>query len=105
SETVTMAGDLRYYLQANSVTSANFPEFYSYQVVGRKLNESAILQLGDDGSFRIAAIVDPDDDTQRQRITPEMLKQLQAGEQVVVTATPERIEAVAPIDRSAGIFL
>jgi two-component system nitrogen regulation sensor histidine kinase NtrY len=105
SETITMAGDLRHYLQGSKLTSPEFPEFYSYQVVGRDLNESAILQRAADGKFRIAAIVDPDQNTTRDRITPGMLKRLDAGENVVVDVTADRIEAVTPVDRQAGIYL
>jgi len=104
-ETVTMAGDLRYYLQGSTVASPGFPEFYSYQVVGRKLDESAILQQGPDGKFRVAAIVDPDETGERERITPEALREIDSGKDVWVKATPDKIEAVTPIDRAAGIFL
>jgi two-component system nitrogen regulation sensor histidine kinase NtrY len=104
-ETLTMAGDLRYFLQGNSVASPNFPQFYSLQVLGRKLDESAILQLGQDGKFRVAAIVDPDTNTERERITPEAIRELDGGEAVSVNATSNKIEAVTPIDRAAGIFL
>lgn len=57
NETVTMAGDLRSYLSQSNLASPEFAEGYSYQVVGRKLNESAILQKGSDGKLRTAAIV------------------------------------------------
>ena len=104
-ESVAMAGDLRAYLSEESVASPTFAEFYSYQVVNRKLNESAIIQKGADGQLRTAAVVDPKGDTARQRITPEILRRLDGGEPMVVNANANRIEAVTPIDRSAGIYL
>lgn len=104
-ESIAMAGDLRAYLSEQSVASPTFAEFYSYQVVNRKLNESAIIQKGADGQLRTAAVVDPKGDTARQRITPEILRRLDGGEPMVVNANANRIEAVTPIDRSAGIYL
>ena len=43
-----------------SITSPQFAEGYSYQVVSRKLNESAIIQKAPDGKLLTAAIVDPE---------------------------------------------
>ncbi len=105
SETVAMAGDLRYILSETSLTSPAFAEGFSVQVVQRKLNEVALLQKGQDGKLRTAAIVDPDKDDARDRVTAEELRRLDAGEPVVVNANANRIEAVAPIDRAAGVYL
>lgn len=105
NETVTMASDLRSYLAQSSILSPEFAEGYSYQVVGRKLNESSILQKGTDGKLRTAAIVDPGERDRRSQITKESLQRVDAGEPVVVTAGPNRIEAFTAIDRKAGIYL
>lgn len=105
NETVTMAGDLRSYLAQSTLVSPEFAEGYSYQVVGRKLNESAILQKGPDGRLSTAAIVDPDEDTDRSRVSTDMLRKVDAGEQVVVTASANRIEAFTAINRESGIYL
>ncbi|MDT0508085.1 ATP-binding protein [Novosphingobium sp. MMS21-SN21R] len=105
NETVAMAGDIRDYLNQASITSTEFAEGYSYQVLGRKLNESAILERAPDGTLRTAAIVDPEKADRQQRVTSEDLKRLDAGEIVVVNASAERIEAVTPIDKRRGIFL
>ncbi|MXO64527.1 ATP-binding protein [Altericroceibacterium endophyticum] len=105
NETVTMAGDLRFYLQQGSLASPDFAEGYSLQVVGRNLDESAILQLNGNDELRVVAIVDPDDNGEGQRVTRETIQQLQEGQTVVVKAGPERIEAVTAIDQDAGIYL
>ncbi|MBB3861197.1 two-component system nitrogen regulation sensor histidine kinase NtrY [Novosphingobium hassiacum] len=105
NETVTMAGDIRDYLDQAAITSTEFAEGYSFQVLSRQLNESAILERAPDGSLRTAAIVDPEKSDRRQRVTPEDLKRLDAGESVVVTASAERIEAVTPVDKRRGIYL
>ncbi len=103
-ESVAMAGDMRSYLGQAPITSREFAEGYSWQVISRKLDESAIIERGEDGNLRTAAIVDPRNDT-RQRITADVLKRLSQGEPSVVTASAEKIEAVTPIDRARGVYL
>lgn len=105
NETVAMASDLRDYLDQAPIVSPAFAEGYSYQVVSRKLNESAIIQKGADGKLRTAAIVDPEKNSTRERITGDVLGRLEAGEPMVVTANADRIEAVTPIDRDTGVYL
>lgn len=105
NESVAMAGDLRDYLGQAAITSPEFAEGYSFQVVSRRLNESAIVQRGPDGKLRTAAIVDPGKGEDRERISSEALRRLDTGEPVVVNASAERIEAVTPLDRNAGIYL
>ena len=105
NETVAMASDLRDYLGQTPIASPAFVEGYSYQVVSRKLNESAIIQKGADGQLRTAAIVDPEKNSNRDRVTTAVLGRLEAGEPMVVSANANRIEAVTPIDRNAGIYL
>ena len=104
-ESVAMADDVRTFISSESIASPRFAEFYSYQVVNRKLNESAIVQRGADGQLRTAAIVDPEGNNTRARITPDELSRLDAGEAMVVNANANRIEAITPIDRAAGIYL
>ncbi len=102
---VTMASDLRYNLQEDPLTSADFVDQFYLQVLYRELAESAVLQLAPDGSLQVQAIADPDENAERQRVSPETLNRLQSGENVVVITSPDRVEAVAPIDRDQGIFL
>ncbi|WP_408586856.1 ATP-binding protein [Novosphingobium sp.] len=105
NESVAMAGDLRDYLAQAPITSQDFAEGYSWQVINRKLNESALVERGADGSLRTAAIVDPNSNDNRQRITLAELRRIDAGEPVVVNASAERIEAVTAVDRTRGIYL
>ena len=102
NETIAMATDLRDYLSQTRITSPQFAEGYSYQVVSRKLNESAIIQKAADGKLLTAAIVDPEKNSTRERITADVLSRLEKGEPVVVSASANRIDAVAPIDRSSA---
>ncbi len=104
-ETLTMAIDLRNYLQQADLESPEFAEGYVLQVLSRKLNESAIIEYGDDGVARTAAAVEPDDADQETKITDAVLEQLEQGKSYVVTAKPNKIEAVTPLDLEARIFL
>jgi two-component system nitrogen regulation sensor histidine kinase NtrY len=105
NNTITMAGDLRYYLQRDSLSNPNFPEEYSFQVLQRELSRSAILQVGADGSIVIPAIVNPDDSDLAKEAVLAALPLLRQGEGVVTTLKQDRVEAVAPIDAEAGIYL
>jgi len=104
-ESVAMAEDIGSFLSRESIAGPEFAEFYSYQVVNRKLTESAILQMGDDGNLRTAAIVDPEGTRTHENVTPAILKRLETGESLVVDADANKIEAVIPIDRRTGIYL
>ena len=104
-ETSAMADDMRFYLSQENVASSSFAEKFSYQVIYRKLNQSAILQKAQDGQLRTAAIVLPPGATEGQPVSPDMIKRIDAGEAMVVKADANRIEAVTPIDRTAGIYL
>ena len=104
-ETITMANDLRDYLRQARLDSPEFAEGYVFQVLSRKLNESAIIEYGDDGVPRTAAAIDPDNRDPKSKITEPVLERLRDGENYVVTAKPTKIEAVTALDLDARIFL
>ncbi|MCL6251091.1 ATP-binding protein [Altererythrobacter sp. KTW20L] len=103
--TVTMASDLRFVLERVPMSGPEFIDNYFLQTYNRGLRESAILAQASDGQMRIVAMVDPDDDTTRERISSGALTRLQAGELVVTDATAERTEAVTVLDEEAGLYL
>lgn len=103
-ESLAMAGDIRDFLIQEPITSPSFPDYYSYQVVHRKLNESTILQKGNDGTLHKAAFARGDDPLSEE-VSSDVLRKLDSGEAIVVSAKPDKIEAVTPIDRRAGIYL
>lgn len=105
NETIAMAGDMRFYLERGTLADESFVDFYSFQMQGRKVSESAILQKLPDGSFRTAAAVGLEMDIEPAELAPRVLDQVEAGEQVVVSADSRRVAAISAIDRSAGIFL
>ncbi len=104
-ETLAMAGDMRFILERVSITDGDFPDFYALQAKGRKISESAILQRMPDGSLRTAAILNLTEDNSPLDFVETALPRLDQGEFVVVVGTPERIEALAPIDPNSGVFL
>ncbi len=104
-ETVTMAGDLRDYLNQSEVSSPRFAEGYIYQVVTRKLNRSAIIEVGRDGVARTAATVDPDSRPAAEMLSAETVKKLASGQNVVVDAKPNQIEAVTLLYPGRRIYL
>src|SRR3546814_20297664 len=81
-ETVTMASDLRDYLSQSNVSSPRFAEGYIYQVVTRKLNRSAIIEIGKDGVARTAATVDPESRPASEMLPPDGVQRLASGAEI-----------------------
>jgi len=102
---LAMAADTSKTMQEAPLASAEFVDQFYLQVLYRQLSESAIVQQLSDGTLRVQAIADPDEDAERERISPATLARLQAGEPVVVTTSPDRFEAVSPIDLEAKLYL
>ena len=67
--------------------------------------ESAILQAVSNGAMRTAVAYGLSEDSKPSAFAQDSFERLTRGEQVVIRGSPERIEAVAPIDRDAGIYL
>ncbi|MEP5938968.1 MAG: ATP-binding protein [Erythrobacter sp.] len=110
-ETIAMAGDVRFYLSGlevitpNELAEENFAEFVTFQMQGRELNETVILQQLDNSNLRVAASYDLTEGNDPAQIAGPALGALLQGEPVFISANPTRIEAVAPIDRDSGLFL
>jgi two-component system nitrogen regulation sensor histidine kinase NtrY len=103
--TIAMATDMRETLARVPITDPDFPDFYAYQAQGREISESAILQRMVDGTFRTAAALNLTQDNSPLAFSRDALPRLDRGEFAVVIGTPERIEALAPIDAQSGIYL
>ncbi len=103
--TTTMAGDFRLYLQRYSFNRPDFPDEYYFQVYQRELTQSAVVQQAPDKQLNIVAIVNPEKRGGIKQAVAAAMPRLRAGQDVVVTATQDRVEAVAPIDRKAGLYL
>ncbi len=105
NETISMAMDMRAILGRVELTDPNFALVYQYQAEPRDVMESAILQAMPDRSMRTAVVYGLNEDSDPRAFAQQSFARLNAGEQVAVRGSPQRIEAVAPIDRDAGIYL
>lgn len=105
AQTGAMSKDLGKYLESQTIDSISFQDAYGFQVVVRELNESAIIEIGRDGIARTAVMIDPDNRAAEGRVTPAILKRLNAGEDVVVTRSADRIEAVTQLPGRPHAFL
>ncbi len=103
-ESLAMAADLGDFLSKENLTSPAFPEYYSYQVHQRRISESTILQKGTDGALHRAALARGREPLSEQ-VSAGVLRQLDGGAPIVVSSTGNSIQAVAPIDRRAGVYL
>ncbi len=104
-ETVTMASDFRYILNQTKPDDPAFLDAYFEQVLRRKLSESAIVSVGEDGVQRTVAVVSPDDNRKEQWIKPTDLARLQKGEDLIVSIRPDRIEAVVVLFEEPDSYL
>jgi two-component system nitrogen regulation sensor histidine kinase NtrY len=103
-ETVTMAGDLRFSLSQTRPQDPKFMQQYGEQVLFRKLSESAIVTIGPDGRQQTSAVVSPDN-RQTNWISLQNLKRLRAGQNLVLSAAPDRIEAITRLSDSDEVYL
>ncbi len=104
-ETFTMAGDMRAILERVPLSDPAFPDFYAVQAQSRKISESLILQRMEDNSLRTAAAYELTDGNRPIEFSEAALPKLDLGEFVIVEGSPDRIAALAPIDKRAGIYL
>ena len=104
-QTTAMSTDLGKYLDTQTIDSISFQDAYGFQVVVRELNESAIIEIGRDGIPRTAVMIDPDNRAAEGRVTPSIIQRLNAGEEVVVTRSANRIEAVTRLPGRPNAFL
>ncbi len=104
-ETETMAGDLRGYLNEVRRDDPAFLDAYYEQVLKRKLSESAIVTFGSNGGQQTDAVVSPDDARKTDWIAPKDLLRLQKGEKLVVSAKPDRIEAISVLFENPRTYL
>lgn len=104
-ETAAMAGDMRTVLSQSTLVDPGFSQEFSRQIVLRKLDEVAILEKGQDGRLRTAATTVVDGKDSSVPVTSDELRRIDGGEAVIVNADANRIEAITPIDRDAGVYL
>jgi two-component system, NtrC family, nitrogen regulation sensor histidine kinase NtrY len=89
-----VATDLRFILGQVPADSSEFLNEYFKQILIRKFSESAIVTIGPSGTQQTSAVVSPDDKRNGQWIDDKEFSRLKAGENIVVTIRPDRINAV-----------
>jgi len=77
----------------------------TFQMQGREINETVILQRIDSENLRVAAAYDLTEGNDPTMIAGPALASLKQGEPVYISANPTRIEAIAAIDLESGLFL
>lgn len=102
---IAMAKDLGDFLERAPTDDPAFSSYYFQQVVVRELNETAIIEIGEDGVARTAAIIDPDNRSAERRLTPAMVARLDAGQSVVVVRQANRIEAATKVPGTRRAYL
>jgi len=103
--TVVMAKDLGDKLTQVPIDSRDFSDYYYLQVLSRSLNESAIIEIGDDNVARTAAMINPDNRDAETRLPREIVRRLDAGEEVVVVREADRIEAATRLPGTRRAYL
>ena len=103
--TVTMATDLRFYLQTWPMGSARFSAGLAYQVYRRELSEALIVEATPNQPLRALALVNPYERPLEKVITPEMIRRLQGGKQTVVVRSADRIGVVATLDPEQHTYI
>jgi two-component system, NtrC family, nitrogen regulation sensor histidine kinase NtrY len=93
-ETIAMASDIRYSLERVERTDPQFLSYYYDQVFRRKLSESAIVTIAPNGAQR-TSVVASSDERRSNWISEADLKRLNAGEDLIVTASANEIVAVS----------
>lgn len=105
ANTLKMGEDLTALLSRVSIYDPDFKVYYLQQVVVRALSESAIIEIGADGVARTPVMIDPDERSAEARISPDIVKRLDNGEEVVILRSGDRIEAVTKLKRSGRVYL
>lgn len=104
-ETKAMASDIRFSLNQTQADNPQFLDAYLTQVLNRKLSESAIVAIDEEGVQRTEAVVASDNQERNEWITPTMLEKLNDDEGLVVEAKADRIEAATLIFNSPKLYL
>ncbi len=105
AETDAMAKDMRISLLEADQDSPELAEAYSFQVLVRRFQESAIFERGSDGVLRTIVGVDLAEGELAERITDEMFSDLAKGQDVSLIYGSDSIRALAPVDLQSNIFL
>lgn len=100
-----MASDLRNQFPAMPITSKAFQQFFIWQAVTRRLNQTAIIEIGDDGIARTATMLNPDKKPATDRITPDVVRALASGKEAVSIDGSDRYAAATLLLPDSHVYL
>jgi two-component system, NtrC family, nitrogen regulation sensor histidine kinase NtrY len=103
-DTAAIGGDVAYFLTRTTPQDPKFMQAYVKQVLIRKLSESAVVEVLDNGEQQTIAVVSANTQARPSWISPANLKRLRAGEKMVVAIAPDRIEAMMPLGENKNIY-
>ncbi|MCJ2181414.1 ATP-binding protein [Novosphingobium sp. 1949] len=104
-QSVAAAIDARKEMEKSPVVSPRFQRFLASEVLRRSLSFAAIIQIDASGEQRTPIIADPDNESENNRLSKDMLDHLAKGQPYAVEAKKDRIVAAAPIEMNAGVYL
>lgn len=102
---VAMASDLRAQFPAMPITSKPFQQYLIWQSVTRRLNQAAIIEVGEDGIARTPVMLSPDRKPATDRITPAVARALSSGDEVVSIDGPDRYAAATLLLPDSQVYL
>jgi two-component system nitrogen regulation sensor histidine kinase NtrY len=104
NETVTMSGDLAYYLRQMTMDDPRFADLFPRQVLIRNLSEAIIFTYGTDHQIRTLALVNPYNRPLEKVITADKIGQLR-GKVSVQVDSADRIGSLTRIDFGPDTYL
>jgi two-component system, NtrC family, nitrogen regulation sensor histidine kinase NtrY len=105
-ETDKMASDLRQTLNQASIDDPAFFSWYLNQMYSRKLSESAIISIREDGTQKSDFVMSGDDKPSDYKwFEPGVIERIQKGEKIVVSAKRNRIEAITLLFNEPRTYL
>jgi two-component system, NtrC family, nitrogen regulation sensor histidine kinase NtrY len=98
-----MGGDVVDRINRFGITSQAFRDDFLYQTAARQLQETAVLQIGNNGQVTSAIEVNFDNRPLTRSFPAERLRAMRAGE-VSVRLGRDRVEAIVRLDPQAPIY-
>jgi two-component system, NtrC family, nitrogen regulation sensor histidine kinase NtrY len=105
-ETDKMSSDLRRTLSQTNIDDPEFFSWYLNQMYNRKLSESAIVSIRNDGTQKSDFVMSGDDKrNDYQWLDDNYLARIAKGERIVVAVKPNKIEAVTVLFDNPKTYL
>jgi two-component system nitrogen regulation sensor histidine kinase NtrY len=113
-ENLTMASNINEAISESGASSAQLPElfgsaqfqeFFAYQVYVRNLSEAVIVTMSPQGAIQSQVLVNPYDRDLETVVTPAMLTELRQGRENVVVQAQDRVGSVTSLAVGENLYL